>query len=239
MNTKSTTDRLFDHYNTFTRRPTVQDGQQVIFKSFKRVLAPWLPHDRSTSIMDVACGEGALLTFLRAEGYTNLTGFDISPENVSICHTLGLTFVQQFDALRLAEFPGPKRFDLIFALDILEHLPKQEAAGFLDQVRQRLMPEGYFIVQTPNMGCVFGQYHRSNDLSHEFGLTEKSAIDLLMVAGFASGSIEIRPAWNATTGPGYLREIYLRLLHRLVFLAEGAGRPTVPTKNLLIRARRS
>ena len=240
MTEPTTTQRLFERYNTLTRRPTVLDPRTraVVFKAFWRTLGSWLPADRRACILDIGSGEGALLAFLRDQGYTNLHGFDLSPENVAICHRLGLTFVQQFDALRLSEFPGPDHYDVIFAIDLVEHLPKQAAARFLEQVWEHLAPGGYTVIQTPNMGSVFGVYHRYYDLSHEFGLNEKSARDLLMVAGFRNEDIEIRPAWNATTLPGYFREVYLRLLHRLVFLAEDASRPRIPTKNLLIRARR-
>jgi hypothetical protein len=77
-------------------------------------------------------------------------------------------------------------------------------------------------------------YSRYFDLSHEFGLTEKSAMDLLTVAGFEPQHIQIRPAWKATTLPGYAREVYQRLLHYMVFLSEGARRPRIPTGDLLI-----
>lgn len=233
---KCTTERLFERYHTYSRRPAVGTGRagELIFKSFRRTLGPWLPEDRSAKILDIACGEGALLAFLKEQGYTNLHGFDISPENVALCHRLGLTFVQQFDALRLNELPEGE-FDVIFALDLLEHLPKERAAGFLEEVRNKLKPGGYVVLQTPNMGCVFGLYHRYFDLSHQFCLTEKTAVALLMIAGFAEGEIEVRPAWNAATALGRLREIYLRCLHRVIYLAEDASRPRIPTKNLLIR----
>lgn len=237
METESTVARLFQRYNTYTRRPTVRDPRQrrVIFRAFERTLGAWLPRNREARILDVGCGEGALLAFLRERGYTNLAGFDLSPENVRICHELGLSFVQQFNALDVAEF-GSGDYDVIFALDLLEHLPKSSAASFLDQVRARLAPRGYVVVQMPNMGSVLGLFHRYYDLSHEFGLTEKSARDLFMVAGFENAAIDVAPSWNATTPLGYLRELYLRLIHQLIFLSEGAGRPSVPTKNLLIRA---
>ena len=237
----STSGRLFDRYNTLTRRPTVQDPatRKVVFKSLSRVLGPWLPVDRQSRILDVGCGEGSLLSFLQECGYRNLDGFDISPENVDICHKYGFTFVQQFDALRLAKWTTSERYGAIFALDILEHLPKQTAGDFLQQIRQLLEPGGYAVLQTPNMGCVFGGYHRYNDLSHEYSLTEKSAIDLLMLAGFQPEAIVIRPAWNATTTLGHIRELYMRLLHTMVFLAEDSSRPRIPTKNLLIRAVRT
>lgn len=233
----TTTERLLRNYNTYSRRATVaeQGVRTVIFNSLRRTLGPWLPQDRNSAILDVACGEGALLSFLCRAGYSNLSGFDISPENVAICHQLGLTFVRELDALRLGEMGDTQGYDTIFALDILEHLPKERAAGFLEHLWRLLLPGGSLIVQTPNMGSLGGAWLRYGDLSHHFGLTETSAVSLMMIAGFTPERIEVRPAWNATTALGRLREGYLWLLHHAVWLAEGTGRPKVPTKNLLIR----
>lgn len=235
---KSTCERLFERYNTFSGRPRITDNgvKKTVYASFQRALGPWLPEDRGARILDVACGEGALLSLLREQGYSDLAGCDISPENVALCSELGLDCVRQWDALRLAEMPGLERYHTVFAMDMLEHLPKQAAASFLEAVRGLLLPGGSVIIQTPNMGSLFGCYHRYHDLSHEFGLTERSAHNLLLLAGFAPGRIEIRPVWNATTARGRLREAHVWLLHQLVFAGEGASRPKVATKNLLIRA---
>lgn len=237
---EGTREQLFARYHTVTRRPNPGDARsrKLIFASFRRVLGPWLPPDKDARILDVACGEGWLLRFLCESGYRNLSAFDISPENVNLCHELGLDFVRQFDALRISEFEKGKAYDSIFALDILEHIPKSEVAQFIENLRVRLAPGGTFLVQTPNMGCVFGLFQRYYDLSHEFCLTEKSAIDLMMLGGFERHQIEVHPAWNATTMLGRLRELHMRLLHKVVFLAEDSGRPRIPTKNLLIVARR-
>jgi 2-polyprenyl-3-methyl-5-hydroxy-6-metoxy-1,4-benzoquinol methylase len=238
MSQLSTCQQILERYNTYSGRPTVQDEKvrSVTFKSFERVLRPWLPPNRAANILDVACGEGSLLVFLRELGYRNISGCDISPENVAICHQLGLTFVQQFDALRLLELPGVRQYDVIFAMDIVEHLPKADVGSFLTNVRQLLRPGGYVIIQTLNMGSVLACYHRYNDLTHEFGVTEKSAVSLLLVAGYEREGIEIRPVWNATTVLGRLREVYLRLLHRSVFLTADTYRPRISTKNLIMRA---
>lgn len=162
MEDENTIERLYTQYNTYTRRPTVRDERtrRLVFRAFAHTLGPWLPADRTTPILDVGCGEGALLAFLQARGYTNLAGLDLSPENVAICHQLGLDFVEQWDALRLAERYPPGSFGVIFVMDVLEHLPKQRAADFLEQVRRCLQPGGAVIIQTPNMGSVFGVYHR-------------------------------------------------------------------------------
>jgi 2-polyprenyl-3-methyl-5-hydroxy-6-metoxy-1,4-benzoquinol methylase len=207
-----------------------------MFRAFERSLGRWLPVDLATPVLDLACGEGALLAFLRHRGYTNLAGCDISPENVTICHRLGLGFVVQADALELDRMAGVGRYGAVFALDMLEHLPKPRAAAFLDAVRRRLLPGGYVVVQTLNMGSHLGWYHRYADVTHEFGLTESSAAALFTAAGFVANKIQIRPSWNATTPLGYLREVYLRAVHRLLWAAEGAHRPRIPTRDLLIRA---
>jgi hypothetical protein len=139
--------------------------------------------------------------------------------------------------MRLSERPE-SGFQLVLAFDLIEHLPKQAAASFLEQVRAKLAPGGSVILQTPNMGSLYAAHNRYYDLSHDFGVTEKSARDLLMLAGFESARIEIKPSWTATTVPGRMRELYVRLLHWLVFLGEGSRRPRIPTMNLLIRATR-
>lgn len=237
---QTTTAKLVRRYNTYTRRPVASNpaDRAMMFGSLRRVLGPWLPEDREATILDIGCGEGNLLAFLRDAGYTRLDGFDLSEENVSICRQQGLDFVHRFNALEVGTLKDLPPFDVVFALDLLEHLPKESATSFLEQARDLLSPQGHLIVQTPNMGCIFGSFHRYNDLTHEYSLTEKSALDLFMVAGFAPRNVEIRPAWNATTALGRMREVYLRILHRLVYLAEDRQRPRIQTKNLLIRASR-
>ncbi len=236
----STTERLIEQYNTLSQRRTAHasEHRRVMFRSFERVFGPFLPADTGAALLDVGCGEGSFLRYLQSRGYRNLSGFDLSGENVSICNSEGLGFVHQRDALEIDGLPDEARFDRIFALDLLEHLPKEKASLFLERARARLAPGGTLVVQTPNMGCVYGNYHRYYDLTHEFGLTEKTARTLFMSAGFGADEIEAGPAWSATTVLGRLREVYARLLHLAVFLAEDRDRPRIPTKNLLIQARR-
>lgn len=229
--------RQVERYHSATGRPSLGDAQvrRLIMRSLDRTVGPWLPADRSGRILDAGCGEGALLLYLRDRGYVNLEAFDLSPECVAECHRVGLAFVTQFDLLELEAWPG-RDYAAIFLMDVVEHLPKERAAEVLESARKKLAPGGYLVIQTPNLGSLMGAYHRYDDLTHEFGLTEKSVRDLLVLAGFERDRVEVRPAWNAATPLGRLREGYLWLLHRLVFLAEDASRPRIPTKNLLVRA---
>lgn len=238
--TKLTSDTLLQNYHSLTRRNELlaPKSRRAIFKAFLRTLGPWLPSETDSPILEIGCGEGSLLAFLKDRGYTNVSGFDLSPENVALCHKRGLTFVRQHNALRLAEFSDATEYEAIFCLDLIEHLAKEQAVPFLRQVLQRLRRDGCVVIQVPNMGSVLGLFHRYADLTHEYGLTERTAVTLLMAAGFREGRIEVRPAWNATTLLGRVRELYLRGLHSAIWLAEGRLRPRIPTRNLLIRGRK-
>jgi 2-polyprenyl-3-methyl-5-hydroxy-6-metoxy-1,4-benzoquinol methylase len=234
---KTTQDLLLERYHTLMGREAGLHGaaKQTIFASFRRTLGRWLPARRDAAILDVGCGEGAFLVFLKEMGYSNLAGCDLSPENVALCQQRGLDFVVRHDARDLAQLPGPAGgWDAIFCLDVLEHVPKQDAARLLADLRARLSPTGYLVLQTANMAYVCASWLRYNDITHEAGYTESTLVSLLTAAGFEE--IVLRPAWNATTLAGRLREAYLALLHRALYLAEGRHAPRIPTKDLLARA---
>jgi 2-polyprenyl-3-methyl-5-hydroxy-6-metoxy-1,4-benzoquinol methylase len=236
----STSEKIIKRYHFLTQRPDLTDDhvREVIFRAFDRNLPPFLPKEKNAAILDVACGEGGLLLYLLKKGYRNLHGFDLSTENIEICtQRFCLDFVKVWDALNIKEFEPALRFDAIFAIDIVEHLPKNAVVNFLSHCYERLADGGRLVIQTPNMGSFLGWHMRYYDITHEFGVTEKSIIDLLLAAGFEKTKICVYPSWNATTTFGYLREVYLRIIHKLIFLSEDKSRPRIPTKNLLAVAR--
>lgn len=235
--TQGTRAAVLERYHTAMRRDAAREasGRGLIRRALARNLDPWLPDDRDAPMLDIGCGEGVLLGLLRDRGYRRLAGFDLSPENVALCHADGLDVVAMHDATDLASFAPGARYRVVFLIDVVEHLPKEDAVPVLRAVRARLEPGGTVIVRTPNLGSLLGALERYGDLTHEWGLTERSAVDLMRAAGFAAGDIDVAAAWGATTALGRIRERYLRVLHRTVFLSAGRARPRICTPNLLIR----
>jgi len=81
-------------------------------------LAVWLSGiSREENVLDVACGEGNVLEWLKSEGFVNLCGVDISFEQIEIAR---LQFPQVIcgDAIDYLEV-RPHQFQLITAFDIL------------------------------------------------------------------------------------------------------------------------
>ncbi len=151
-------------------------------RPYKKYLKGWLPEDKQAVILDIGCGRGRLLRFLSEQGYTHVTGLDVSPEQVRRAQKLHPDVIQA-DALEyLNENKG--RFDCIIAIDIIEHFRKDEVMGFLDVCHQALRPEGRLIIQTPNANSPWGLPVRYGDFTHEICFSPKSLSWLLRECGF-------------------------------------------------------
>jgi cyclopropane fatty-acyl-phospholipid synthase-like methyltransferase len=161
---------------------------------FDQHLGPHLPADRGAAILDVGCGFGGLLMHLRDRGYSNVSGVDVSPEQVAMAHRLGLTGVTLGEA---AEHLADRRdeLDLVCAIDVLEHLERSELLELLDAVHAALRPGGRMLLQVPNADGPFACRMRYFDLTHERAFTGKSIAQALRAAGFTTVSIHpVRPA---------------------------------------------
>ncbi|NTV51534.1 MAG: class I SAM-dependent methyltransferase [Candidatus Firestonebacteria bacterium] len=142
-----------------------------------------LPADHQAPILDVACGAGHFLYFLKKQGYTNLAGIDISQEQLEIARNMGVTEVQKADMFKfLAKHKG--KYALVIANDIVEHLTKNEVIQFLDAILASLRPGGKVIINTENAASLFGSSRVFIDFTHEQGFTPISLSQVLRVCGF-------------------------------------------------------
>lgn len=165
-------------------------------KSYRHYLKGWLPSNQDAEIVELACGGGRLLHFLKKAGYRRLTGVDISPDQVSLAKQVVPNIVQ-CDVLSFLESQR-ERFDLVIGLDIIEHFHKPEVLHFLDHCFTGLKPGGTIILQTPNAESPWGSMHRYNDLTHEVCFNPNSLSRLLRLAGFSD--IEAREAGPVLRG---------------------------------------
>ena len=93
--------------------------------------------DGGRRILDVGCGTGTMLGYLAA--YGKAQGVDIDEEAVGYCHERGLLDVSQGEAANLPF--DAATFDLVTALDVIEHL--DDDAEALSEIRRVLRPGGH------------------------------------------------------------------------------------------------
>ena len=156
---------------------------ELQFRYFLKNYQRYLPHEKDSVILDVACGVGHFLYCMRKRGYTNCTGIDISPECVDQCLRNGLN-AKKADVFE--HISGKKGcFDAIVCNEFFEHLKKDRAFELARLCREALKQRGVLIIKVPNTACpVVGSRARYSDITHEMGYTDHSLHTLLLASGF-------------------------------------------------------
>ena len=96
-------------------------------------------------ILDVGCGTGTLLRYLREHDYVNLEGLEISRRAVEVLSEYGITMHHA----RLPNLPLPnQQFDVVIASQVLEHIIRRQK--FLSELRRILKPTGAAILFVPD-----------------------------------------------------------------------------------------
>ena len=187
-----------DHLKNFYSRlyqssqrtqPLGEAHYQLCAKQLRGRWMRWLPADKNVRILDLGCGCGELLYFLRSLGYTHLYGIDACPEEIDRGRHMGLSTLICADAHDFLESPREK-FDLIFALNFFEHLSKDRMVSFLDKVYQALVPRGKVLAVTPNGLSPFSGATRYWDFTHETCFTPASWRQLAAICGFQETRFE-------------------------------------------------
>ena len=157
----------------------------------------WLPQDRDAPILDIGCGSGQFLYYLRQAGYSNAVGLDLDAEQVAIGRSLGLNChcMDAFDFF----FEDARDFAVIAMLDIIEHFTLPEAFELLEKVSERLAPGGRLIASVPNSESPTGLRCFHTDITHETSFTSLSFSQMMFSHDLVVR--EIRDPWPAPISP--------------------------------------
>ncbi|CAI7976889.1 O-antigen chain-terminating methyltransferase [Frankia sp. Hr75.2] len=225
-------DRMYARYAS-THAGT--GGAEATRLLFGRDIAAHLPADRRASILDLGCGQGHLVAEMQRHGYRHARGVDVSAEQVSIARHNGVTGVEQRD-IRTALETSPEGFQVITALDVLEHLVRQEVLDILDLAAIALHPGGTLIARVPNAASPLGGGVVFGDLTHETFFTPGSFRQALVTTGFTNVQIyPCRPVVHgAASAARWLIWQGVSGLITLALAAEGGYRHgRIVTRNIL------
>ena len=123
----------------------------------KRVMAEVIDAFEPASVLEIGCSNGAILSCLAARG-VRAEGVDISVSAIAKADPSIRNNIHLGDLLdlELAE-----QFDVVFGLDIFEHLNPNRLASYLRKAVALLRPGGYLFANIPAYGvdpvygCVF------------------------------------------------------------------------------------
>ncbi|MGB7925010.1 MAG: class I SAM-dependent methyltransferase [Pyrinomonadaceae bacterium] len=131
-------------------------GRRRIISGFVEEICRNLKEERPR-ILDVGCGTGANLELLGRFGEAE--GVDVSPDALAFCRARGLENVRHGAAEKLPYEDGA--FDLVTALDVVEHLD-DDVAG-LREMRRVLRKDGRALLFVPAFMFLWGV---QDDVSH-------------------------------------------------------------------------
>ncbi len=154
---------LEDHYWWFVSRRRLA----------LRLLQEMSPGDGP--VLDVGCGTGALLEQLQKS--REASGADLSALALGFAHDRGIKNLVQADAQALPF--ETESFDACISLDVIEHVPDDQAA--VREIARVLKPGGSAIINVPAFRWLWGPHDVA--LMHQRRYTRRQMKDLLESEG--------------------------------------------------------
>ncbi len=237
---------LYGNYTSTTMLRGFEEGELTAWtaKYFRHHLLAHLPADREAHILDVGCGYGRYIKAMMAIGYTNVTGIDISAEQIEYGRNrLGLAAsIEVADPIPFLE-AAKQSYQAILLLDVLEHLDVEYSISLLAQIRKSLSDDGLLIIQVPN-GLSPLCVNRYGDVTHKRAYTVHSIEQSLKMAGYDSETIQHFPLgpfpadWKSMVRTMLWRRVISPLISLYLRIAVGGRMGGIYTENLLSTATR-
>lgn len=177
---------LYKKYNSAYKQYIGNEDSANIksdYEIYARKLLPLLNEfPKTASLIDLGCGSGYILQFLKKNGFQNLYGIDISEEQIKKAKQKGLN-TEVKDIFDLLETEN-KKYDIVFALDFIEHFHKNELLDILLGIKNILNENGALIIRTPNGQGLFPGKIVFGDLTHLTIFNPNSLGQILRAVGF-------------------------------------------------------
>ena len=130
-----------------------------------------------SSVLDVGCGDGFFLNRISSPDLERL-GIDFSPRAIGLANALksdGARFIVG-NVTDIVE-----TFDVVLAIEVLEHIPDNQIEKFLKSTYARVAPGGYLIISVPSkVQTLHPKHYRHYDealLRDQLSVIEKYQIE--------------------------------------------------------------
>jgi cyclopropane fatty-acyl-phospholipid synthase-like methyltransferase len=204
-------------------------------EEYDKLYGKYLSHNRKQKILDIGCGTGHFLYYLKKKGLKDYIGIDISEQQIKFCKSKITKKVEKadiFDYLKKNE----KKYNFILANDFLEHIKHDKVYEFLNLVYQSLKNGGIFTLRVPNMSNPFSIDSRYRDFTHLTGFTEKSLYQILYIIGFRDIRVESSKI-RIKSIKSLIRKLIVLCLHKIIkffYYIQDFAVPNTLGKNLIV-----
>jgi 2-polyprenyl-3-methyl-5-hydroxy-6-metoxy-1,4-benzoquinol methylase len=206
--------------------------------AIRHTLKKHLPQ-RGGKLLDAGCGTGDWLIEAAQLGWDELCGIERKAESAAIAKERTTAVIIHDDIQRAVNGMPEAEWDAILAIDILEHLPKDQVQSVLAGFRRILRPGGVLTGRVPNAEGIFGMAERYGDDEHEQAFEKQRLYKMLERAGFNENRIFEDPPVVFGVRSALRRLIWETgtLLFRLLKMAEDGTTRSVLTRNMQFTVR--
>ena len=191
------------YYRTLSKydvSATLSESDQLRFDALVRLVQSRLGPE--SLLVDIGCGEGALLSKLKTAGYTQLFGVDPAPHAPEVAlRKYGLDTVRTGFLDNAAELVPLAQADGVCIAAVLEHLPNLRAD--LQQLLGQLKPGCTLVIEVPTLelfDAVQGEPYGEFSLEHVNYFCRDALSQLLTSLGWQCQHSEYLPYPQLQTG---------------------------------------
>jgi len=182
--THDPTKQLMEHYGKTmvdsVREFNVDEYTKTTAR-FQKVYEP-LVIQKEARVLDVGCGDGHFLHYLKSRGLTHLNGIDSSEDRLERCREHVTPNVYKADAFEfLSQHPGA--YDLVSCNHMIEHFTDPTLYTLMERLVGAMAPGGQLLITTPNATTPWAGHTLYTDLTHVRLFSTDSLTQLLNVFG--------------------------------------------------------
>lgn len=158
--------------------PTTAMGAKIVARenSYYLSLIRRYFHSKGIAILEIGVGKGDFAKACSRAGTYDYTGIEANSEQAQHLQSLG--YRVNAGLVPPISFPD-NSFDLVFANQVIEHMPTGEAAiNFIQEISRVLKPNGYVFIGAPDF-FMYREGFYDNDYTHNFVTTVTRISQLL------------------------------------------------------------
>jgi SAM-dependent methyltransferase len=182
-------DRVIQSYfeTTSARGGDAPIDYATLTLGLRRGLDDWLDVN-GLRVLDLGSGTGELCWLARSAGAREVVGVNLSDSEIAFARGhVDADFVCADVVDYLASLPD-RSVDRIYALNLLEHLCKDQLVRLLEQAHRCLDAGGQLIALVPNATSGYGAMTRYWDITHQLAFTPSSVRQLMRLCAYTSST---------------------------------------------------